>query len=53
MNPGRGWGIDANNGDIDGSGVNDLLVGSFKDGGYVVPACIRVTISRRCIFTFG
>ena len=28
----------ANVGDVDGSGVNDLLVGSFKDGGYVVPA---------------
>ena len=27
----------ANVGDIDGSGVNDLLVGSFKDGGYIVP----------------
>ena len=27
----------ANVGDVDGSGVNDLLVGSFKDGGYIVP----------------
>lgn len=27
----------ANVGDVDGSGANDLLVGSFKDGGYVVP----------------
>jgi hypothetical protein len=26
----------ANIGDINGSGVNDLLVGSFKDGGYIV-----------------
>ena len=38
VNPGAEAGVSiANVGDVDGSGVNDLLVGSFKDGGYIVP----------------
>ena len=38
VNPGAEAGVSiANVGDVDGSGVNDLLVGSFEDGGYVVP----------------